>query len=235
MDENGFDWIDGVLGIGFVAAILISAYFSDKKRKKRVNDLKEWASRQGFSFSEAPQPDFLEASSFDICNRGHSRYAYNVMRGAYQKLPVTAFDYHYAITTHTKKGNRTTHYYFTGILFKLDYSCPKMLIRPEGFFDKVGEMLGMDDIDFESAEFSKKVFVKSEDKKFAYAVIHQGCMEFLLKSPIFNMEFSNDLFFVYMPRILKIEELLDALKLGSSLIGLFPEYLVKQLKEKSWS
>ncbi|MCZ6810529.1 MAG: hypothetical protein O7D97_00875, partial [Planctomycetota bacterium] len=57
---------------------------------------------------------------------------------------------------------------------------PDLLIRREGMFDKLAGAFGFDDIDFESAEFSKRFYVKSPDKRFAYDVIHPRMMEFLL-------------------------------------------------------
>ena len=49
---------------------------------------------------------------------------------------------------------------------------------------------GFDDIDFESAEFSKRFYVKSPDKRFAYDVVHPRMMEFLLdrKAPCVDIE-----------------------------------------------
>jgi hypothetical protein len=59
---------------------------------------------------------------------------------------------------------------------------PDLLIRREGIFDKIAGVLGFDDIDFESSEFSRKFCVKSGDKRFAYDVIDPRMMEFLLAS-----------------------------------------------------
>ena len=57
---------------------------------------------------------------------------------------------------------------------------PDLLIRPEGFFDKVAGAFGFDDIDFESEEFSRAFFVKSSDKRFAYDVLHPRMLELLM-------------------------------------------------------
>jgi hypothetical protein len=57
---------------------------------------------------------------------------------------------------------------------------PDLIIRPEHFFDRFAGVFGFDDIDFESAEFSKSFFVKSRDRRFAYDVIDARMMEFLM-------------------------------------------------------
>ena len=64
-------------------------------------------------------------------------------------------------------------------------------IRAENFFDKVKGTFGFDDIDFESAEFSRKFWVTAKDKRWAYDVIHQETMELLLKAPRFALEFEG--------------------------------------------
>jgi len=52
--------------------------------------------------------------------------------------------------------------------------------------------MGFDDIDFESEEFSRTFWVKCEDERFAYDVIHPGMMEFLLKGPTPQIEIARD-------------------------------------------
>jgi hypothetical protein len=91
-------------------------------------------------------------------------------------------DYHYVTTSRDKDGKTTTHtHHFSYLLVHLPFQqTPGLFIRPEGFFDKIKRAMGFDDIDFESAEFSKRFYVTSTDKRFAYDVIHPAMMEFLL-------------------------------------------------------
>ena len=56
-----------------------------------------------------------------------------------------------------------------------------LLYLPGGVFDKVKGAFGFDDIDFESEEFSRRFWVQSSDKRFAYDVLHPRMMEFLLR------------------------------------------------------
>ena len=64
-------------------------------------------------------------------------------------------------------------------------------IRAEHWGDKLVQAIGFDDIDFESAEFSRKFFVKSPDKRWAYDVIHQETMDYLLQAPDAAVEFGG--------------------------------------------
>ncbi|MHC4201700.1 MAG: hypothetical protein ACYSU0_17070, partial [Planctomycetota bacterium] len=112
-----------------------------------------------------------------LFRRGHSRRARNVINGERDGSAVMIFDYRY--TTGSGK-NKSTHSRSVMIVEMPEQSFPELLIRREGFFDKIAAAVGFDDIDFESHEFSRKYYVKSRDKRFAYDVVDARMMEFLL-------------------------------------------------------
>lgn len=213
----------------FVVLLGFGIYFGIKATQKRVSDLRILAQNNKLQFSSGQS---AVSYPFLVFQRGHSRYAYNIMEGSYQDHPLTAFDYHYAVTTQTKNGPRTTHYHFSAALFNVDFLLTSLFIRPENFFDKIGEFIGLDDIDFESAEFSKKFYVKSSDKKFAYDVIHQKMMEYLLVRGKYNIEFSGYRILIYQNHLWEPGDFQKVFDFGAEFIKLFPEYLVKQLKER---
>ena len=72
----------------------------------------------------------------------------------------------------------------------MPFATPNLLIRGEGLFDKLRGALGFDDIDFESEEFSRRFYVVSTDKKFAYDVVHPRMMEWLMAKevPLIDIE-----------------------------------------------
>ncbi|MGA1224469.1 MAG: hypothetical protein ACO31E_07875, partial [Phycisphaerales bacterium] len=57
-----------------------------------------------------------------------------------------------------------------------------LTVRAEGFLDKLGAMIGFDDIDFESSEFSKRFHVKCSDRRFAFDLFEPRMMEYFLAS-----------------------------------------------------
>jgi hypothetical protein len=66
------------------------------------------------------------------------------------------------------KGNQqTNHHYFSFFFLTLPMGFPELRITKEGLFSKIAQAFGYDDIDFESAEFSRAFCVRSKDKKFA--------------------------------------------------------------------
>jgi hypothetical protein len=99
-------------------------------------------------------------------------------------------DFRYKVTHSNGKTTSTTAYRFSYLIAHPPWATPALLVRPEGVFDKVAAAFGFDDIDFESVEFSKRFYVKSEDKRFAYDVLHPRMMEFLLaeRPPMIDIE-----------------------------------------------
>lgn len=172
-----------VLGVACVGAL---AWWSWKQEEQRRNDLFALANDLGWSFDrrrDASHDD--EYAHFEIFRKGHSRRAYNTLRGILDINGAAhhckAGDFIYKVTQDNGKSSSTTTYRFSYLIIHLPYpALPDLLIRREGLFDKLAGALGFDDIDFESVEFSKRFCVKSNDKRFAYDVIDPRMMEFLL-------------------------------------------------------
>lgn len=183
--------MESILIILLLAASIVIAiayywgcHVAAKKRREEMNAL---AASLGWSFDPAHDRDHDEEyAHFECFRRGHSRAAYNTLRGeasiAGHAFPAKMGDFTYRITQQTGKGSTTRTYHFSYLILHLPFAgVPDLLIRREGIFDKLAGAFGFDDIDFESAEFSRKFHVKSADKKFAFGVIEPRMMEFLLE------------------------------------------------------
>jgi hypothetical protein len=107
-----------------------------------------------------------------------------------------------------------------------------LYIRPENVFDKVSDFFGFDDIDFESAEFSRKFYIKAEEKRWAYHVIHQRMMAYLLESPKFHVQMDTEQVMAWRNSRFKEEDFDAAFALIQGILIRLPEYLKKQ-REKS--
>ena len=116
--------------------------------------------------------------AFPTLRTGSRRYAYNVVHGEDDGRPIWIFDHHYETYSHDKNGRKTHHHHRTFVLIETDVEFPPMEARPEGFFDKIKAAFGYNDIDFESAEFSRSWHIGSPDREFAYAVFHPTMIEF---------------------------------------------------------
>ncbi|NJN14634.1 MAG: DUF3137 domain-containing protein, partial [Planctomycetes bacterium] len=118
---------------------------------------------------------------FGEFSTGSNRYAYNVLAGRTGERDLWIFDHHHETYSTDSKGRRTTHHHHvTCLLLQHDLDLGNLRLRPEHLFDKLKAAFGFDDIDFESAEFSRRFHVSGEDRKLAYDVFHPRMIEYLL-------------------------------------------------------
>lgn len=209
-----------------VAAVAIgfAAWFSAQRKK----ELAEWAARAGLSFS--PRPDRgMDARypQFDCLRRGHSRSAYNVATGEWNGRFLETFDYRY-VTGHGK--NRSVHT-FSATILQSALPLKPLQIRPENAFDKLTEFFGADDIDFESDQFSREFHVKSPDKKWAFDVLHQRTIEFLLSKPQFSIEFDQAHVICWRNNRFNLEIRESAISVVEGILDRLPEYLTREQKK----
>ena len=106
---------------------------------------------------------------------------------------------------------------------------PELKIGSEGFFSKLGQALGYDDIDFESHEFSRKFCVRSGDKKFAYDVCNAQMIEYLLSNPDLTIEIEDNALAISFSRRLEPEQIETNLNRLVKLRSLMPNYLFERI------
>jgi hypothetical protein len=212
-----------------VGAMIWSFYAAAQRRK----ELTAWAQSNNLRFDPTKDHSFNSRyPAFGCLRQGHRQYAYNITTGSLLGRPFTGFDYHYETYSTDKDGKRQTHHhYFSAAVLGTQIPLRPLLIRPEGFFDKVTEFFGYDDIDFESAEFSRRFYVKAEDKRWAYDVLHARAMQFLLDQPRYTIQFERDCVIIYRSSTFKIEDFEAAAKIVDGLLDQLPDYLVKQQRE----
>lgn len=172
-----------VIGIILFAGLVVWGILSSAAAKKRREALRQAAQELGLQFLEGPDATYDDRFPFlkKLC-QGSNRYAFNILRGAYGGHFVELFDYHYETHSSDSKGNRTTHHhYFSFYMLLHDRDFPELIICREGWFSKLVQFFGFEDIDFESAEFSRKFEVRCKDKRFAYDICHSQMIEYMLR------------------------------------------------------
>jgi len=161
--------------------------------------------------------------------QGDDRYGYEFLRGQWKNRPFEGFSYHYETSSTDSKGNRqTTNHHFSVAFLVSEVPLQPLFIRPEGIFDKVASFFGKEDINFESAEFSKKFYVKAENRKWAYDVIHTRVEEFLLNAPRFTIQLGGNRIFAYRDSIFAPADYDAAAETLAGLLDMLPEYVVQQ-------
>jgi len=220
-----------VLIFVLIAAVIIAvAIYGNIQAKKRREALVAWATAHGLTFSVDNEYGVdIQFPDFDCLSQGSDRYAYNIMRGALQGRETQAFDYHYETYSTDSKGRRETHHHrLSAVIVSSSVLLQPLFIRPEGFLDRVGEFFGFEDINFESAEFSRRFYVKAPDRKWAYDVIHARTMEFLLAVPPMTLKFGPHHVIAYTGSTFDAAGFQQAFDVAAGILDRLPEYVIQQ-------
>lgn len=213
----------------FIVLIAVSAIWSAKVAKERREGMRALSQTLGLQFSGAKDRSFDERYPFidKLCS-GRNRYGFNVMQGHYRGQQIYVFDYHYETTSKDSKGKKKTrHHYFSFFILHHHGDFPELIICKEGYFAKMIQFFGFDDIDFESSEFSRQFLVKSPQKKFAYDICHSGMIEYLLANRDLNIEIERDVLTLFFHRRLDPDQIKFNLNRLLEVRALFPDYLFK--------
>lgn len=179
-----------LLFVAFAGVVIALAIFGALQAKKRREALAALAASLGLRFD--PEKDWSVDERYAFLsklNTGSNRYASNRLSGSHRGHSVEVFDYHYETYSTDSKGRRSTqHHHFAYFVLHLPRRFPELTITREGVLSKLAQAFGYDDIDFESAEFSRKYCVRSKDKKLAYDICHARMMDYLLLNDDLNLE-----------------------------------------------
>ncbi len=213
----------GVIALGIFGAI---------QAAKRKKELHAWAAAKGLAVAAGNQRGYDQRyPRFEVLRQGSNRYAYNQLSGQWNGRAVLCFDYHYQTTSTDSKGRRKTHHHhFSAVI--LDHGLPlrPLFIRPEGLLDKFGAFFGLDDINFELDAFNRTFHVKCADRAFAFDVIHQATMDFMLAAPRFTLDFETHGVCIYKGGMFGPAEFEAAIGLAEGILDRLPDYLLHELK-----
>jgi len=227
--------------LGVIALVIAIGVLKYKMEAKRREELATLAMQGGWVFSPAKDYGIGRLCDFDIFNRGEDRCAFNTITG---KVEYGAYhceldmgDFRYTVRTRTSKGHTSkTTYKFSYLVIRLPFRhTPQVRIRHEGILDKIAQAAGLEDIDFESAEFSDKYCVTSRDKLFTYHLLHPRAMEYFLAIE------PPDLIEIAAGRICVTDGMrrwkMDAFKKrmnwARNFVALWPEHLARDLQKRS--
>lgn len=215
------------------AVVTVFASLAETKRRETMAALAaflrlEWAVEDPFQIEE-------RYKYFGALAQGHRRSARNVIHGRLGDVEVKAFDYTYYTTEGTVSstsvsGTRQARHTFSAIVCDTGYLFQPIVIRPENFFDRIAEVIGFEDIDFESDEFNRAFHVQCSDKKFAYDIVHPRMMEFLLARIGWSLEIRQSALLVCDGSDFSVEKFRAAIDFAQGFLELLPEYLKQQMQ-----
>ena len=224
--------------IGLMAAL---TYWSLKRERERQEALLRLAANLGLQFSKG-DPIGIPGTfaQFELFQRGDTRYAYNVIHGDIKGRNFCACDYQYTCIEYDvdEKGNqrrREVTTYCSSAMAELDPPLPALWLRPENLLDKAAQLVGIRDIEFESAEFNRTFHVKAENREIAFDILTPQVMERLLASPFREIEFNGAAVMVFARKLWTADQFAAALELVRALADGLPHYLPDKLRERNQS
>ena len=214
----------GIVVGALILALVVWGMLAEQKRRAALLAL---AQRLGLSYRSDRDRALAERFGFlNRLNQGAQRYGENLFSGRLDGHEVLAFDYHYETYSSDSKGRRQTHHHYLSVYaLMLPRSFPELTICREGWLSKIAQAFGYDDIDFESAEFSRNFCVRAKDKRFAYDFCHPTCMEYLLGNADLDIEVEHNVLAMVFRGRLKLDLIEPNLRRLLHLRSLMPEYL----------
>lgn len=183
-------------GAAAIAAIVF--YLVYQAEKKRTAALADIALRMGLTFeAKVPKERLAILGPLHLFKRGHSQRAKNLMRGKSEGREVVVFDYQYV----TGGGKNSQTHNQTVVIFPgvaTAAALPEFTLGPEHWWNKIGELLGYKDIDFEaSPEFSKHYLLKGPNEAAIRAAFGAEPLGFFGQKQGWSVESAGGVLAVY--------------------------------------
>jgi hypothetical protein len=215
---------------GIIVLIIWLIIKGRKDEKKRREEMAQLAEKLGLRYlDEKSSNKDVTYHKFNIFNQGHSRQASNIIGGDKNGCYADIFDYVYYITVSTGKTTTTVPHFLSIFILTVPQCFKSLYIRHENFFDKLAGIAGFDDIDFESKEFSRKYYVKSDDRKFAYDIINPQLIDFLLSTAeVPYIEIKEKYLAFIIDKKIKTEAYIDLYNFGMQFYQKTPNYVLEE-------
>jgi hypothetical protein len=179
--------------------------------KRQREELQLLAARSGFTFAAEDVIGLQQRLQlFALMRKGHSKKVRHVLIGEHGGRQVILFEYVYVIG-HGKHRHTHTQYC---CMWQVPVQISRLVIRPEGFFDRVGDWFTGRDIDFaDDPAFSDAYVISGDDESQVRALLTPAVRAFLLRSGLQCLEMVGDLALLYGRRsgleVHRCEELLE--------------------------
>jgi len=138
-----------------IAAVIAFAIWSYKRNQTRVRALQQYAAANGWAYVGRDDRQCMRWQQPPF-NDGFDRRALNVLTGHHRGHNMVAFDYVYKTRTSDGRGNSSTqtHRYRVCALAMQTF-LPSLEVGPENVLTRLRNVMGMHDIELESATSSR--------------------------------------------------------------------------------
>lgn len=195
-----------------ICIICIVAYLilGEKKRRQEL----ERVSREiGFTYN--PVAD-IQLPGLRLFTTGHSRFKKNLLTTTRSGVTWSLFDYRFSLGKNTQEQ--------TVAMAQLDRELPEFSLSREHFYHKLGDVIGLEDIDFEYyPEFSQKYRLTGKDKDAIRQLFTPGVISTITSQQLREcVEAKGNFIIIYTPRKrIKPQDLFGFFQKASTIVDLF--------------
>jgi hypothetical protein len=210
----------------FAALVGVFIYLGFRNARLRREACLRLATELGFQYYETDPWNLAQRyGTLSLFSSGHSRKASNVFTGTLDARPVVLCDYQYE----TGSGKDETTHRFQAAVLELPILAPRLEVRRESVLDRIAEWVGHQDLHFESEEFSRRYHVKCTVPKFAYDILHERLIAYLLGlGDMPHIEMCGELLLLYCDGAGDVAKFRRLLDVGQHVIGSIPGYVVTE-------
>ena len=165
-----------------VTAIAVLAWQADQRAQAaRRHALDALARERGWAFS-VEDPYRCSNLPFDLFERGDGSGSENVIAGRLaDSTVVKAFDHWYYDVVSNGKTTRREYHRFSCVVIESANQFPWLAVRPESGWAPLRDLVGFRDLQLESDEFNRAFAVRTDDARFAVAVLDARLQSWLLQ------------------------------------------------------
>lgn len=212
-----------VFSFGFLALIIFFIFYNRRKERERTEQLRAVATQLAWNFADvAPMNMIAGLERFALFNSGHNKEIKNFMYGEANGVKAAVFDYIYV----TGSGkNRSTHYQSCVYLESGNLNIPFFSLRPEGFFTKIFQVFGYQDIDFgQRPEFSGQYLLRGQDEIAIRQTFNDGLLSFFEGNPGTCVDAGGNQLFVFRSGRFQPHEIQSQLAFALNVLHRLPRY-----------
>jgi hypothetical protein len=208
-----------------IAAVIAIAIWSYQRNQKRVRALQQYAAANGWAYVGRDDRQWMRWQQAPF-NDGFDRRALNVLTGHHRGYDMVAFDYAYKTRTSDGRGNSSTqtHRYRVCALAMQTW-LPSLEVGPENVLTRLGNVMGMHDIELESEDFNRRFRVRANDRKFAYDVLSPITIQKLMAMPAYHWRIDGQTIVSWEAGTLEIPDLLARLAALATVLEGVPEFV----------
>ena len=207
-----------------LAFVIFLIFYNRKKERERTEQLRAVAAQLVWNFAEeAPFNMIAGLEQFTLFNQGHSKQIKNFMYGEANGVKAAVFDYTYVTGSgkHRQVHNQSVTYLESGNL-----RAPYFSLRPEGFFTKIMQAFGYQDIDFgQRPEFSKQYLLRGQDEIAIRQTFNDGLLSFFENYADTCADGGGNQLFVFRAgHRFQPQEIQPQIALALNILNLLPRY-----------